>query len=175
MRAEMWAGLFSLGGAVIGAGGAILGAWFQQRHQAKTAGEQRREERRYTSGQAALDMLIRLRHAAANRAEGDDESESAWTDQLVEWSTSFDAALFLVPGGDEMRERVFEVVRHLGYYDMLGQNHREANGWLDQVCGEAITILSAFLREDLLPPQSSVFLDRQDMIAAYLRDQADRS
>ncbi|MFE0451614.1 hypothetical protein ACFW2D_10035 [Streptomyces sp. NPDC058914] len=168
MGSEIWTGLVGLGGAVIGAGGAILGGWLQQRHQAKTAKQQRREEHRYTAGRTALDMLIRLRHVAANRGE-DAESENAWTAELVEWSTSFDAALFLVPGGDEMRERVFEVVRQLGFYEALGQNHREANAWIDVVCGEAITILSAFLREDPLPSRSRVFRDRQDMIEAHLR------
>ncbi|MGW7021520.1 hypothetical protein ACWGGS_19620 [Streptomyces decoyicus] len=169
VQTETLVGLISgLGGAVIGAGGALLGGWFQQRWQAMTAKEQRRDERRFTAGRTALDMLIRLRHAAANRGE-DAESEDAWTAELVEWSTSFDAALFLVPGGDEMRERVFEVVRHLGFYEALGQNHHEANAWIDVVCREAITILSAFLREDPLPPRSTVFRDRQDMVDAHLR------
>ncbi|MFF9394218.1 hypothetical protein [Streptomyces griseoluteus] len=176
MQAETLVGLISgLGGAAIGAGGALLGGWLQQHHQAKTAKEQRREERRFTAGRTALDMLIRLRHVGANRAEGDAESQGAWVDQLVEWTTSFDAALFVVPGGDEMRERVFEVVRHLGFYDVLGQTHSEANAWIDATCGEAIGILSAFLREDPLPPRSRALRDHTEMVEAHLRNRTDPS
>jgi hypothetical protein len=174
MGSGTWTGLIGLAGAVIGAGGAILGGWLQQRHQAKTARAERREERRYTAARAALDMLIRIRHAAANRAE-DDASEAVWTAELVEWSTSFDATLYLVPDGEEMRERVFEIVRHLGYYEALGQNHQEANGWIDITCGEAIQVLSAFLREDPLPTRSANFRDRQDMVNAHIRTRSSTS
>lgn len=96
--------LIGLAGAV-GAGGAILGRWLQRQHQAKTAKAERREEHRYTAGRAALDMLVRIRHAAANRAE-DEASEAVWTAELVERSSSFDATRYLVPDEEEMRERV---------------------------------------------------------------------
>ncbi|MFE4991411.1 hypothetical protein ACFRH4_08675 [Streptomyces mirabilis] len=176
MQTETLVGLISgLGGAVIGAGGALLGGWLQQRHQARTAKEQRRDERRFTAGRTALDMLIRLRRVAANRSEGDAESEDAWVDELVEWTTTFDAALLVVPGGDEMRERVFEVVRHLAFYDVLGQTHSEANGWIDLTCKEAIELLSAFLREEPLPPRSRPFVDQIGMVQAHLRDRTNPS
>ncbi|MEU8556016.1 hypothetical protein AB0C80_18770 [Streptomyces anthocyanicus] len=167
MQTETLVGLIGFGGAVVGAGGALLGGWLQQRHQVKAARAERREERRYTAGQTALGMLIRIRHAAANRAE-DEESEAAWTAELIEWSTSFDAALLLIADGDEMRERVFEVVRHLGYYDRLGQNHREANDWIDAACGEAINLLSAYLREDPLPSRSVTYRERQARVDAHI-------
>ncbi|WP_406431569.1 hypothetical protein OHA59_36705 [Streptomyces sp. NBC_01589] len=156
-------------GAAVGASGALVGGWLQQRHQAKTAKEQRRDERRFTAGRTALDMLIRLRRAAASRSQGDAESEGAWVDELVEWTTTFDAALLVVPDGDEMRERVFEVVRHLGFYDSLGQTYSEANDWIYLTCKEAIELLSAFLREEPLPPRSRPFMDQIGMVQAHLR------
>ncbi|MGR6973211.1 hypothetical protein ACU639_27095 [Streptomyces cynarae] len=135
----------------------------------KTAKEQRRDERRFTAGRTALDLLIRLRRAAANRSEGNAESEAAWVEELIEWTTTFDAALLVVPDGDEMRERVFEVVRQLGFYDVLGQTHNEASEWINATCTEAIELLSAFLREEPLPPPSEPFLDRIGMIEAHFR------
>lgn len=113
-------------------------------------------------------MLIRLRRVAASRAEGHADNEAAWVDELVEWTTTFDAALLVVPGADELRERVFEVVRHLGFYDSLGQNHSEGNLWIDSTCKEAIELLSAFLREEPLPPRSRPFMDRIGMVQAHL-------
>ncbi|MFE9953285.1 hypothetical protein ACFYRJ_38445 [Streptomyces sp. NPDC005531] len=169
MQIETLVGLIGFGGAVVGAGGALLGGWLQQRHQAKTAKEQRRDERRFTAGRTALDMRIRLRRVAATRSEGNAESEEAWVDELVEWATTFDAALLVVPDGDEMRERVFEVVRHLGFYDSLGQTYSEANGWIDLTCKEAIELLSAFLREEPHPPRSRPFMDQIGMVQAHLR------
>ncbi|WP_328450004.1 hypothetical protein OG780_19735 [Streptomyces sp. NBC_00386] len=165
MQTETLVGLIGLGGAVIGAGGAVFGGWLQQRHQANTAKAERREGRRYAAGQTALEMLIRLRQAAANRTDTP-ESESAWTDAFIDWTVTFDAALHVVPDGDQMREQVFEVVRLIGYYEALGQTRQESNLWIDALCREAVAVLSAFLREDPLPRPSPFFLDQQAMVEA---------
>lgn len=45
MRPETLAGLIGLGGAVIGVGGTLSAGWFQQRHQLRTAQEERAEAR----------------------------------------------------------------------------------------------------------------------------------
>lgn len=167
MQTETLVGLIGFGGAVVGAGGALLGGWLQQRHQARIAKQERREERRLASGQAALDMLIRLRQATASRTQNP-ESEDAWTGAFVDWTVTFDAALYVVPDGEEMREQVFEIVRLIGYYEELGQTHQEANLWIDALCREALAVLSAFLREEPLPNPSRFFLDQQEMVEAHL-------
>ncbi|MFD4523269.1 hypothetical protein ACFWP7_04905 [Streptomyces sp. NPDC058470] len=170
MQTETLVGLISgLGGAVIGAGGALLGGWLQQRHQAKTARAERRDERRYTTGQAALEILIRFRQSAASRTE-DRESEDAWTDVFIDLTVTIDAALYVVPDGDEMRDQVFEIVRLIAYYEQLGQTHQESNLWIDALCKEAIEVLSAFLREDPLPSPFRFFLDQQEMVEVHLRN-----
>ncbi|MEU0844805.1 hypothetical protein ABZ370_35775 [Streptomyces sp. NPDC005962] len=167
MEAEVSAGWIGLIGASVGAAGALLGGWLQQRHQAKISKEERREGRRLATGQSALDMLIRLRQATANRTDTP-EGEDAWTDAFVDWTVTFDAALYVVPDGDEMREQVFEIVRLIGYYESLGQTHRESNLWIDALCREALAVLSAFLREDPLPTPSRFFLNQLDMVEAHL-------
>ncbi|MFE9649323.1 hypothetical protein ACFYO0_35470 [Streptomyces sp. NPDC006365] len=174
MQTETWVGLIGFGGAVVGAGGALLGGWLQQRHQARIAKAERREERRYTAGQAALDMLIHFRQATANRID-EEESENAWTEVFVEWSVTFDAALYVVPDADEMRDRVFGIMGFIGYHEALGQTHSEANLWIDALCKEAIAVLSAFLREEPLPEPSQFFLDQREMVRAHLRAQRDPS
>ncbi|MDV9175972.1 hypothetical protein R6V09_38365 [Streptomyces sp. W16] len=169
VQTETLVGLIGFGGAVVGAGGALLGGWLQQHHAAKTAKDERRSERRYTTGQAALEILIRFRQATASRTE-DQESEDAWNDVFIDLTVTFDAALYVVPDGDEMREQVFEIVRLIAYYEQLGQTHQESNLWIDSLCKEAIEVLSAFLREDPLPSPSRFFLDQQEMVEAHLRN-----
>ncbi|WP_328939204.1 hypothetical protein OG288_36900 [Streptomyces tauricus] len=168
MQTETLVGLSGFGGALVGAGGALLGGWLQQRLQAKTAKAERREERRYTAGQTALDMLIRLRQATASRTE-DQEGEDAWADAFVDWTVTFDAALYVVPDGDQMREQVFQIMRLIGFYEALGQTHQESNLWIDSLCKEAIEVLAAFLREEPLPRFSRFFLDQQGMVEAHRR------
>ncbi|MFB8029456.1 MULTISPECIES: hypothetical protein [unclassified Streptomyces] len=124
MDATVTAGWFGLIGVAVGASGALVGGWLQQRYQAKTA---------------------------------------------VEWTATFDAVLLVVPCADEIRERVFEVVRHLGFYDSLGRNHSEANLWIGSTCKEAIELLSAFLREEPLPQRSRPFMDQIGMVQAHRR------
>ncbi|MFJ8507717.1 hypothetical protein [Streptomyces avermitilis] len=174
MQTETLVGLIGFGGAVVGAGGALLGGWLQQRHQAKSAKEERRAERRHAAGQAALDMLIRFRHATASRIN-DDEGVDAWTEAFVEWSVTFDAALYVVPDGEAMRKRVFGIMGFVGYHEDLGQNHSEASLWIDALCKEAIGVLSAFLREEPLPAPSTFFLDQREMVRAHERARIDPS
>ncbi|MFF7477080.1 hypothetical protein [Streptomyces sp. NPDC008092] len=140
-------------GAAIGAGGALLGGWLQQSRQAKTAKEQRREERRYAAGQAALEMLIRFRHASMKRTK-ETESTLAFTEALVEFVTTFDAALYVVSDAEEMRTRVLDTMSFSAYTIELGHTHDEAKSWIDVICKEAIGVLSAFLREEPLPEPS---------------------
>ncbi|MER7851664.1 hypothetical protein ABTZ98_03815 [Streptomyces bacillaris] len=168
MQVETLVGLMGLGGAAVGAGGALMGGWLQHRLQTKATREQQREERRYVAGQTALDMLIRLRLAAANRV-GSVESEDAWTDALVEHTTSYEAALLLIPDGAVLRDRLHAISRVLGHYESLGQSHWEANAWLDVTALEAIGVLSAFLRQEALPAPSAPFNEQQSMVEAHHR------
>ena len=173
MQAETLTGLMGLTGAAVGAAGALMGGWLQQRLQTKAAREQQREERRYIAGQTALDMLIRLRSTAANRVDSL-ESEDAWIDVFVEHTTAYEAALLLIPDADDLRERLYAISRVLGHYESLGQSHQEANTWLDATSVEAIRVLSAFLRQEPLPNASHTFLEQQGMVAAHHRNAGQR-
>ncbi|MEU6001563.1 hypothetical protein ABZ837_27520 [Streptomyces sp. NPDC047197] len=173
MQAETLAGLMGLTGAAVGATGALMGGWLQQRLQSKAAREQQREERRYIAGQTALDMLIRLRRTAASRVDSP-ESEDDWIDVFVEHTTAYEAALLLIPDADHLRERLYAISRALGHYESLGQSHQDANLWLDSTALEAIRVLSAFLRQEPLPNPSHVFLEQQGMIEAHYRNTGQR-
>lgn len=71
MQTEVLVGLIGFSGAVVGAGGALLGGWLQQRHQAAVAQEQREaaragllEERGRAAGERALSELYGLPQAS---------------------------------------------------------------------------------------------------------------
>lgn len=55
------------------------------------------------------------------------------------------------------------MVRRVGYYEAVRQNHQEANGWIDFTCGEAITV------------QSANFRDRPGMVNAHIRTRSSTS
>ncbi|MEV2227900.1 hypothetical protein AB0H69_04825 [Streptomyces phaeochromogenes] len=134
----------------------------------ETAKAERREERRHAAGQAALNMLIRLRTATVNRTK-DQESEDAWNDAFIDWTETFNAVHYVAPDGDEVREQVFEIVRLIGFYETLGQTHHESSLWIDAQCRDAITVLSALLREEPLPRRPHFFLDQRETTESYLR------
>lgn len=52
--ATVTAGWFGLIGAAVGASRALVGGWLQQLYQAKTAKQQRRDERRFTADRMAF-------------------------------------------------------------------------------------------------------------------------
>ncbi|QHA04602.1 hypothetical protein GQF42_16045 [Streptomyces broussonetiae] len=174
MQTETLVGLIGFGGAVVGAGGALLGGWLQQHYQDKAAKELRRDERRYATGQTALEMLIRFRHASMKRTE-DADSDLAFSEALVEFVTTFDAALYVVPGGDEMRRRVLGTIGLAAAYMEPRRPNSEDKSWIDTCCKEAIGVLSAFLREEPLPEPSQRFLEQHELMRARSRAQVDPS
>jgi hypothetical protein len=174
VNTDLAVGWIGLGGAAIGAGAAILGGWLQQRQQAKADREQRREERRYSNGQTALEMLIRFREANMRRTE-DPESMRDFTEALVEFVMAFDAALYVVSDGGEMRSRVMRIMGVAADSIDLGPAHQESKTWTHAMFTEAICVLSAFLREEPLPKPSREFLEVRQTVRAHSRAQSNPS
>jgi hypothetical protein len=174
MDVDLAVGWIGLGGAAIGAGAAVLGGWLQQRAQAKADREQRREERRYSNGQAALEMLIRFREANMRRTE-DPGGMQDFTEALVEFVMAFDAALYVVSDAEEMRRRVLGIMRVAADCIDLTRTHPEAKRWAQTMCTESIRVLSAFLREEPLPRPSTEFLEHRQIIRAHNQAQSDAS
>ncbi|MGW2932942.1 hypothetical protein ACWDA7_13990 [Streptomyces sp. NPDC001156] len=160
MQTETLVGLISgLGGAAIGAGGALLGGWLQQRHQVKTAREQKIGDLGRAAGDKLLAELYGLRRLVMDCSyEEFREEHPQWRKTAVNHVDAVELAVGLIPQAPGVRTRVKEAMdlaESGTLYAMradLGPRRELLH--LFGGCNEAIEIVSAFMRGDPIPAPS---------------------
>lgn len=161
-------GLASLGGAIVGAAGALLGGWLQHRQQEQTAIKERQELYSRSAGEATLNHLLQLhRSISVVLSQWDVGADnSRWTEARQPHLQEFEMSLHLIPS-EELRSRLMEVVTLI--YDSAAEVDQtdiivRAQAQLDQVAltvaisQEGINLVAANLRGEPLPPRSSAFV-----------------
>ncbi|NEA51012.1 hypothetical protein [Streptomyces sp. SID10815] len=161
MGSEIWAGMFGLGGAVVGAGGAVLGGWLQVRATRRERVEGYRRE----AAQAALNELIQLSddlHARYNSLPADPEYGTSSEFQNFMHSgrrrlVAMQKNALLIPDR-ELRDRLATIYR-VGIAWLLSPGLRAGSQILWMLCAsdEGIRLLAAFLRGDPLPQEFEGF------------------
>jgi hypothetical protein len=168
VQAQTWVGLIGFGGAVVGAGGALLGGWLQQRHQATVLREQQEaaragllEERGRAAGEKALSELYSLRrHLTDCELRPVPEERQPWRGIARSFIDDAELAVMLMPNAAEVQSRITDAAGLITETLMIRREeareltdgahrthiHRCLAGTL-----EAIGVLSAFMRGDPLP------------------------
>lgn len=156
MEAETLAALMGLGGTLVGAGVSMWATVLTQRYQAKTGKADRVEQLGRAAGERALAELYALRrHLGECRADAIPEDRQPWRKIAKDHMDEAELAVGLIPQGDQVRERLEEVLNVTHY----GMTRREQSlirqlGSTRSGASEAIGLLSAFLRGDPLPERS---------------------
>ncbi|WP_432131267.1 hypothetical protein [Streptomyces tendae] len=165
VQTETLVGLISgLGGAAIGAGGALLGGWLQQRHQVKLDREQREqaragvlEERGRTAADKALGELYALRrHISTWKGAFSTEEQNEWFQTGYSLADVAELNAALIPEADELRERLqdaLESARDSLHADAWYSEHEPYLSASDTE--HTIALLSAYMRGDYLPPMTA--------------------
>ncbi|MBZ6261188.1 hypothetical protein KVH22_37415 [Streptomyces olivaceus] len=161
MEAQTLVGLISgLGGAAIGAGGALLGGWLQQRHQAKLDREQREEaraglveERGRTAADKALGELYTLRrHVSTWEVDLSAEAKNQWYQTGHTHADEAELNAALIPEADNLRERLQDALESARTSMQIDAWESEHEPYLSAFDTEhAIGLLSAYMRGDSLP------------------------
>jgi len=171
MSAEVTAawigGLAGLGGAVVGAGSALLGGWLQQRHAAKTALEERREGYSRAAQETTLSELLQLQQSVMDflaEHERATEGEIAeLVNRVVRHTHAARASGMLLLGTPDLLRRLDEVFRVLAGSSRIPQepNRRVPSLIESYLTGseEGLAILSAFMRGEELPPPIPKYLE----------------
>ncbi|MET9410827.1 hypothetical protein ABZX90_34465 [Streptomyces sp. NPDC002935] len=168
MEAETSVALIGFGGAVVGAGGALLGGWLQQRHQATVTREQQEaaragllEERGRAAGEKALYELYALRrHLKDCKLRPVSEERQPWRPIARAFIDDAELAVRLMPNAREVQSRITDAAGLITETLVIGRD--EAREMTDPehrthisrcLAGtlEAIEALSAFMRGDPLP------------------------
>lgn len=168
MQTEMWVGLIGFGGAVVGAGGALVGGWLQQRHQATVLREQQEaartgllEERGRAAGEKALSELYALRrHLKDCELRPVPAELQPWRGIARTFIDDAELAVMLMPNAAQVQSRVADAARLITETLMIGRDearmmtdgeHRTHVNLCLAGTLEAIGVLSAFMRGDPLP------------------------
>ncbi|MCI3276978.1 hypothetical protein [Streptomyces cylindrosporus] len=172
MQTETLVGLISgLGGAVIGSMGALGGAWLQQRSQAKNSKRERDEQRALSSGEVALNELLRLNQLTDAVVRG--TAEENWKEQAAELVRHAEIAIRVIPNSFDLRETMAHYFFAMQHYHFVGNSGALATMTLRTASAEGFNALAAFLRGDELPKHSETFLAMERRIqVAYMRDLA---
>ena len=155
-------GLAGLAGAVVGAGGALLGGWLQHRQQQQTAAVERREGYARAAEENVLNHLLQLHrslHDALRRwdVRGDN---SEWRSGQSEHLREIEMTSHLLPG-EELRSRLKEVITAI-YADGSGHDELTKVAKMVGISQEGIDLLAAQLRGEPLPPRSAAFIAWRD-------------
>ncbi|MCX5234427.1 hypothetical protein OG824_04160 [Streptomyces prunicolor] len=180
MDAEVTAGWIGLVGASVGAAGALLGGWFQQRWQAKTAREERHEGYSRQSGETALDAFVQMQQAIyayvrdhPHEDGGDHKAEVL--DKTAGFAHVARSQIMLITRASKLRERLDEVLQVLIGFTAAapaeGQTvERVRNSWILQASQEGMDVLSAFMRDEPIPKRSETFIEQMTVFATVLDD-----
>ncbi|MFF3377779.1 hypothetical protein ACFYXF_33090 [Streptomyces sp. NPDC002680] len=153
MQAETLAGLIGFGGAVVGAGGALLGGWLQQRYQADIVVRERQNARGYAAGEKALLELAQLRqHLIACTVMGDVSAEhQPWRLIAIRHLDNAEVAILLIPNASVIRERLIKALYCARRFELAGQHRPEQVAWIKACSSNAIDMLASRLRGDAIP------------------------
>ncbi|MGW4437026.1 hypothetical protein ACWELO_14880 [Streptomyces sp. NPDC004596] len=113
MQTETLVGLIGFGGAVVGAGGALLGGWLQHRQQADTARRERWEGYARKAAETTLTELLTAQEEMTDWAmgfSGREEDANELYRIILERSRSARHSSLLIPEASEMRSRLREVL-----------------------------------------------------------------
>ncbi|MEW1686215.1 hypothetical protein [Streptomyces sp. NPDC093594] len=180
MQPEVLAGLIGFGGAVVGAGGALLGTWLQQRHQAKLDREQRRETRadlveergRAAAEKALSELYLLRRHISTWKVGMNAEGKNTWFGTCITHADEADLNAALIPEASELRERFRDAMETARMSMQIDAWESEHEPYLSESDTEhAIALLSAYMRGDPLPTPTR--REERESLARSMRHEAD--
>jgi hypothetical protein len=155
MQTETLVGLMGFSGAVVGAGAVVLGAWLQQRYQAKASREQKIEDLGRAAADKALAELYSLRRLLMDRSH---DEISDWRKTAMQHMDAVELAVGLIPQAQDVRTKVKETMdlTESGAIYALRADLDLNTELLHMFggCNEAIEIVSAFMRGDPIPEPS---------------------
>jgi hypothetical protein len=185
---EVSAGWIGLIGASVGAGGALLGVWLQQRYQAKMARDQREEarddlleERGRTAADKALAELYALRrHVLTWKVGMSAEERNQWVQSGHTYADDTELNAALIPKATELRERLryaLGAIRGSMFVDAYEAAHEPYMSDFDTE--HAIGLLSAYMRGDSMPRptprEERVSVEREMRLREHEEEERHRS
>ncbi|MFF8430545.1 hypothetical protein ACF07Y_36475 [Streptomyces sp. NPDC016566] len=169
MEAEVSAGWIGLIGASVGAAGALLGGWLQQRSQARIAKKERHEQRAVAAGDTSLMEMLHLQRqleVALGSLGQHPPTPLPYRTYIEEHSRAAEVALLRMPDAAALRHRMKDVFAVLQWFEVAGRSPALKIKWALAAVQDGVELLSAFLRDEPLPAHGDAFLEHQ---AAVLR------
>ncbi|MFF3934380.1 hypothetical protein [Streptomyces hirsutus] len=171
MQPEVLSGLIGFGGALVGGAASFGGVWLTLSHQRKQA----REAHLLEIGQAAADKALNELITLGEFLEtfGGNDVVTAHTDEMLPYLDTVSGhlkniklAVARIPDRG-VRDRVKLSLSLTSRYRAAGVRHFFVVRWLGELTEDMIDVLSAYIRDDALPPLSEQTMEKQAMVARH--------
>ncbi|MER6451916.1 hypothetical protein ABT270_04590 [Streptomyces sp900105245] len=176
MKAETLAALFGFGGAVLGAliggGTSLLSAKLTLGHQRSMVREDRLRELGEAAAEAGLshcDQILDLCSSLTGRELGApmDRYDLPWGAATREHLSSITMCARRIPNRD-VHDRVMMLVRLGGKWRCAGNSYLRGAMFMTDAVHEIAEALTAYLRDDDLPPLEDITKENQGKAEAYV-------
>ncbi|MEV7069030.1 hypothetical protein AB0N97_40630 [Streptomyces collinus] len=175
MKAETLAALFGFGGAVLGAliggGASLLSAKLTLGHQRGMAREDRLRELGEAAAEAALSHCDQISDLCASLTDRElrvpmERYNLPWGNETREHLSGIARCARRIPNRD-IYDRVMMLVRLGGTWRCAGNAYLLGAMFMTDVVHEIVEALTAYLRDDDLPPLEDITKEHQGKAEAY--------
>ncbi|MEV1096470.1 hypothetical protein AB0I87_13495 [Streptomyces sp. NPDC049952] len=168
MDATVTAGVFGLGGAIVGAAGTLFGGWLQHRYQASRGKDERADAYARAASESVLDELLKLQRAVGDVLDSwvTGNEGPQWRPALAEHLREVEMATYVIPNR-ELRVRLQDMIKVI--------YHRGGRSGLDElehfiaVSNIGVNAVAAYLRGDPLPASREWFVREREQARVEAR------
>jgi hypothetical protein len=167
------AGLSGLGGALVGAAGAIWASWLQRKHEEKRAREEREAARHDAAYDDAVQAVLKVKDFF--RRKWRDVHEDDWEHQLYsELDRLRLAALsFTSPDLRERLEEGAETLRAWQAVTHMRPNRSDRPRLVNRTVEHLLTVLGDYRRGETIPEPTEEYAEAREAVFLYIEEQED--
>ncbi|MEV5472982.1 hypothetical protein AB0L66_11570 [Streptomyces sp. NPDC052207] len=175
MQPEVLSGLIGFGGAVVGAGAAIVGTAIQQNHAKKMAKAEREADRQDTAFDTAVQAVFAAQDLFRRRWGGRPAGEG-WEQKVISETDRLRLAMITI-AQPELRQRLKEVSEMLRYWEHLapfGADDPDRHRAVQRVIDHMLDVFGAYRSGGAIPPRSKEYAEAKGNLDTWIEEMEDQ-
>ncbi|MFJ4517465.1 hypothetical protein [Streptomyces sp. NPDC088816] len=175
MQPEVLSGLIGFGGAVVGAGAAIVGTALQQKHATKMAQAKRDADRQDAAFETAVQAVFAAQDLFRRRWGGRPVQEG-WEQKVNSEADRLRLAMITI-AQPEVRQRLQEVAEMLRYWEHVapfGADDPDRYRAIQRVVDHMLEVFGAHRSGRAIPPRSKEYAEAKGNLDMWIEEMEDQ-
>ncbi|MFH9038485.1 hypothetical protein ACH4FA_03800 [Streptomyces sp. NPDC017966] len=175
MQPEVLSGLIGFGGAVVGAGAAIVGTAIQQKHAKKMAQAEREANRQEAAFETALQAVFAAQDLFRRRWGGR-PAEEGWEQKVNTEADRLRLAMITI-AQPELQQRLKETAEMLRYWKHVvpfGAHDPDRYRAIHQVIDHMLEVFGAYRSSGAVPPPSKEYAEAKGNLDTWIEEMEDQ-